>query len=399
VTVTERPRLWTPQFALAVVTTTVLFFGFYLLIPTLPPHVERLGASKSQVGLAMGLFSLGAVAIRVATGARMDRYGRRPFLLGGLALFVAATALYGVAGSLPALLAVRLLHGFGWGWTLTALGSLVADLAPPARRGEAMGCWGLAPTVAMALGPAAGGALQELGGADSVFLGTAGLGLLAGLMALALHDTAHREEPDRLGGSWPPGAWLPSAVAYLASLSYGAMIAFLPVELAAAPRRAGAFFTLYALTILVTRPAAGWLSDRWGRTAVVHPGLLVGALGTALLGLAARGEALAVAAVLYGAGISGAVFPGLMAMTVDRCPASKRGAALAVYFSAYDLSLASGAILLGPVYQAAGFPAMCLAAAAAVLAGQGVLWRGARRARPARSLSSAGPAAGTLRGS
>lgn len=344
----------------------MLFFGFYFLIPVLPPYAAARGASKTEVGLVVGLASIAAVATRFLSARALDRLGRRPFALGGLALFAAATAVLPLAASLGALLALRAVQGVGWGLATTAIASLVADLAPAARRGEAIGIWGLAPTVAMALGPAAGGGLVRLGGAPAAFLGTAALFLVALGLVVPVDEPRRAVSTPRSAG-FPRGALLPCAVLFLSSLSYGAIIAFVPVELGSGPGRTGAYFGIYALSILLVRPFAGRLSDRRGRRAVVIPGLLVGAAGVALTGLANGPASLAAAAALYGVGISGLSFPALTAWTVDRSEEA-RGAAMAAFYGSYDLAIAIGAVAFGPIYERFGFAAVNLTGAAGIVA-------------------------------
>lgn len=258
---------------------------------------------------------------------------------------------------------MRAVQGVGWGLATTAISSLVADLAPERRRGEAIGIWGLAPTVAMALGPAAGGALSRVGGAAAAFLGTAALFLVALALVLPVAEPCHAAAAPG-GAAFPRGALLPCAVLLLSSLSYGAILAFVPVELGGA--RTGTYFTLYAVSILAVRPFAGRLSDRHGRVAVAVPGLLLGAAGVVLTGLARDPLSLAAAAVLYGVGISGLSFPALVAWTVDRSGGA-RGAAMAAFYGAYDLAIALGAFALGPVYERLGFAALNVAGAAGVV--------------------------------
>ena len=318
------------------------------------------------MGIVIGLASIAAVATRLLSARAIDRRGRRPFALGGLALFATATALLPLAASLASLLALRAVQGVGWGFATTAIASLVADLAPAARRGEAIGIWGLAPTVAMALGPAAGGGLVRLGGATAAFLGTAALFLVALGFVIPIAEPRHAVTTSRKV-TFPRGAVLPCSVLFLSSLSYGAIIAFVPVELGSGPGRTGAYFGVYALSILVVRPFAGRLSDRHGRRAVVIPGLLVGAAGVALTGLAHGPASLAAAAALYGIGISGLSFPALTAWTVDRS-GEARGAAMAAFYGSYDLAIALGAFAFGPVYERFGFAAVNLAGAAGIVA-------------------------------
>ena len=320
-----------------------------------------------------------ALAARASSARALDRSGRRPFALGGLALFAAATAFLPLASSLVPLLLVRGVQGIGWGLATTAIASLVADLAPAERRGEAIGVWGLAPTVAMALGPAAGGALSRLGGPATAFLGTAILFLLA--LGLLLPVAEPRHAPASGGSAkLPVGALLPCAVLFLSSLSYGAILAFVPVELG--PGKTGTYFLLYAVSILAVRPFAGRLSDRHGRVAVAVPGLLLGAAGVVGTGLARDPLFLAAAAVLYGVGMAGLTFPALVAWTVDRA-GEARGTAMAAFYGAYDLAIALGAFALGPLYERHGFGALNLAGAAGVLAATllAVAFGGAARRR------------------
>jgi MFS family permease len=256
----------------------------------------------------------------------------------------------------------------GWGAVVTGVAGIVADLAPAERRGEAVGYWGLAPTLAMAVGPWMGGLVMAARDARLVFLLAGGLGGVALAFLLPVPDVRPHEAVPREGPliAFPSGARLPALVLLLSSLSYGALVAFLPVELADDPGRAGLFFTLYAAAILLARPLSGTLSDRLGRPAVIIPGLALGAIGAFLVGFASDPVALPLAALLCGAGVGGASFPGLMAFAVDRCPPATRTAGMALFFSAYDVAIASGSALLGLVYEAAGFRALNAVAASCI---------------------------------
>jgi MFS family permease len=207
-----------------------------------------------------------------------------------------------------------------------------------------------------------------------VFLVSGALALVSAVLVAPVHEPAPgRGAPARAGdvtdqAGLPRGALLPSAVAYLSSLSYGAVIAFLPLEMAGTPGRAGAWFSLYAVTILIARPLLGRLSDRTGRLMVLYPSLVLGGAGILLLAAFRHDAALWGSAVRYGVGLGGGAFPALMALTVDRCSPAQRGSAMAVYFTAYDLSIASGAALMGPLYAIGGLPAVSSASAAGVMA-------------------------------
>ena len=77
-------------------------------------------------------------------------------LMIGTAICLLAMGSYLFASTVFLLLAVRILHGAGFGITTTTYGTVVSDLIPQARRGEGMGYFGLSGTIAMALGPLIG---------------------------------------------------------------------------------------------------------------------------------------------------------------------------------------------------------------------------------------------------
>ena len=78
---------------------------------------------------------------------------------------------YALGTGVLALVLVRLLHGSGMALYPTAATALVADVAPPARRGEFLGLFGAAGSIAMALGPITGVALVERLGFGGLFAG------------------------------------------------------------------------------------------------------------------------------------------------------------------------------------------------------------------------------------
>lgn len=149
-------RLWTKSFILLAIGNLFLFVSFYMLYPTMPLFIQQMGGNESQVGLAMGAFMLSAVAFRPLVGGLLDRYGRRPFIVGGLILFTVAMYIYNLVGGIIMLMGIRILHGMTWAVSATATISAVTDIFPSARRGEGMGWFGTSTTLAMAVGPMAG---------------------------------------------------------------------------------------------------------------------------------------------------------------------------------------------------------------------------------------------------
>ena len=143
--------LWLGAFA--------FFLSFLLLLSALPIFARRLGASDGAIGVLMGAFAVTSLLLRPLTGWAADRYGRRPFMIAGSIVFTLASVAYGWAAGALALLLVRLAHGAGMGLYPTAASAMVADVTPPARRGEILGLYGAAGSIALAVGPLTGIAL------------------------------------------------------------------------------------------------------------------------------------------------------------------------------------------------------------------------------------------------
>lgn len=70
------PKLWTRNYVLIICINLITFFGFQMLMPTLPLFVEKLGGSQTEAGFVIGIFALSAVLIRPIAGRGLDLYGR-----------------------------------------------------------------------------------------------------------------------------------------------------------------------------------------------------------------------------------------------------------------------------------------------------------------------------------
>ena len=76
------------------------FYGsFFVLLPTLPIYLRRLGASDGAIGIGMGCFAITSMLLRPWTGWGTDRWGRRPFMLAGVTVFLLAPIGYALSAA------------------------------------------------------------------------------------------------------------------------------------------------------------------------------------------------------------------------------------------------------------------------------------------------------------
>jgi MFS family permease len=374
-------------FYLAVAANFFFFTGFQWTIVTLPGYVLELGGGATQIGLAYGLSTLSAVLVRPFVGRLVDRWGRKAALLVGAALFALVPALYPFTTSVVPFLVLRLVMGLGIAAFTTAYTALVADLAPPARRGEAIGLSGVTNNLGMLFAPTVGALVQAQQGYTVHFLAAAAIGACSFLAILPVKEP--RREPGRQEAG--PGFWstVRNRTVWVAALggtglavAYGAVLSFLPPF---ADERgltvAGGYFTAFAVAMMGAQASAGWLSDRVGRRAVAAPGMLV--VIVAMIGLASASSDVALLVAGAGLGLSwGLVRAALDTAVIDAAGPQARGTALGFVYTTFDLGIGAGSFGLGVVAQAQGYAAAFYVAAAwAVVALAGYLVWG-RRERP-----------------
>src|SRR3990172_3201299 len=182
-TILEPP--WFKDFFSTWINRFSFFLAHHLTRPILPLYVASFDASSTVIGAVMAVFTITATLMRFPIGMFIDRLGRKPFLLAGIAFFMVGNFGYLWAPTILLLIPARIVHGIGWSACTTAIATLAADIAPPKRRGELIGYAAMASSLGAAIGPVAGFALLQKFSYPGVFLGTAVL-LLGSLLLAAL---------------------------------------------------------------------------------------------------------------------------------------------------------------------------------------------------------------------
>jgi MFS family permease len=373
----QNETLFSRNFILTSLSTFTLFSSFYFLLITLPIYIKKIGGTESEIGFIIGVFTISAVVLRPFIGQEVDRRGRKKILISGLVVFLMSMLLYNYTNSVTSLLLLRVFHGIGWGAATTAATTLIADIAPPKRRGEAMGIFGMASNVAMAIGPILSMILLVAYDFSILFMIGAGIALVSLFLALPISETmaAHPKTP-----LFSREALFASTLIFTVSLTYGSLVSFLSLfAQEQGITNPGIFFTVFAVTLILVRAFAGKLSDKKGRKVVILPGMILIVCGLLVLSTASALNIFLIAALLYGLGF-GLVHPSLMALLVDSVSEEGRGAAMGTFTAAFDLGIGMGSIILGFVLQYFGFQVMYSLAGLIVLAGAVLLIADNRKA-------------------
>lgn len=150
-----------------------------LYLPALPAIAADLGASASAVQLSVTLFLAGFTVGMLFCGPLSDRLGRRPVLLGGVALFVIASLGCMMAASVEQLIAARLLQALGGGAAFVLSRVVVRDLFPGVAAIRMLSLLAMVSALAPLLAPLAGSGLTTLFGWRGTFGALVAWALLA----------------------------------------------------------------------------------------------------------------------------------------------------------------------------------------------------------------------------
>ncbi len=370
-----KANLWTKDFIVTTVSNFLVYLIYYFLIAITATHAMNvLHATASQAGLATGLFILGGLVSRLTAGRIIKAVGHKRLLILGVLIYLVTSLLYFLAASMPILFVVRFLHGLGFGTSAAATGTIAAELLPEERKGEGIAYYGLSMTLAAALGPLAGVFLNQHTSFTVILM------CCSGLTVVCLFVSLFVKLPKGFAGSVPANApaaaptakpktsihdfiekkAVPiSVVTFFITFAYSSILAFMTkfAESSGIPglvAASGAYFLVYSLFVLLSRPITGRLFDQYGENFLIYPSIILFTGGLLLLGFAQNGFVMLCSAALVGFGY-GTYFSSANAAAVKVSPSDRIHLSTSTYFSFADFGAGIGPFILGIIVTSTGF--------------------------------------------
>jgi MFS family permease len=360
------------------------FASFFLL----PLHLKASGASEETIGYVMGTAGFAGLCVLPFLGSLLDHIGRRRFVVGGtLAMALASFAYLLVREIGPALFALRVIQGVSFTFAFVTASTLAVQLAPPGRRGQALGIFGISTLTTHAIAPALGEMVARRLGFDALFALAGSLGLVAAVLALRIRvprSVSLSAVTVPSGGPSlrsDPALWLFAATMVACGMGFGAVLTFTPTFVhTIGLERVAPFFMAYTGAAVAVRLALGSLSDRLGRRRVLVPSMLVLAVGVLALGSVASMPALIGVGLLFGAG-QGMTYPTANALMVDLSHAGNLGRVQTLFSGSFSVGVAASGFVFGRIIERFGYRTMFSGAAACVALGLVLLWLAPESAR------------------
>jgi MFS transporter, DHA1 family, multidrug resistance protein len=284
----HHPRLTTLMIAAAMSPLAINIF-----VPSMPQIVAHFSTTYAMAGLGLSLFLAAMAVMQLVIGPLSDRFGRRPILLGGVALFICGTFLCIYAPDIQFFLLGRLVQACAVAGIILSR-AIVRDLVSREESASAIGYVTMGMAVAPMIAPAMGGLLDELYGWQASFWFLAALGL-TGLSVIWFNLP---ETNRNRGATWTeqarqyralfatPAFWLFVAAGGSGSAVFFAFLGGAPAlasgPLGLSPSQYGLWFAIGAIGYVIGNFIAGRHSVRVGVDRMIRIGAVVTLAGCAM---------------------------------------------------------------------------------------------------------------------
>jgi DHA1 family multidrug resistance protein-like MFS transporter len=341
----------------------LVMVGFGIIIPILPFFAKQIGATPTQLGWLMAVYSLMQLLFAPMWGKISDRIGRKPILLIGIVGLSLSFFLFAASTKLWMLFAARILGGFLSSANMPTTMAYVADITTPENRSKGMGIIGAAVGLGFIFGPAIGGIFSKTS-LNTPFM-------VAGIVSaftfffvlLFLKESLPPEKRSTHTAGTKESRWKafsgPTTVLYVLQLFVSFSLSGLEATFAYfAFDRAGLGTTSLGYIFMIMGLAGafvqggliGPLTKKFGEGTVIQMGLLVSAIGFGLILLTNSFTTAAIYLTIFGLG-NGVIRPSVSALITKRTTVGQ-GSATGLLSSFDSLGRIAGPPVGGLLYSA-----------------------------------------------
>ena len=370
--ITQQPaQLWNRSFIFCLCNNLFLFSYYFALLTILPIYIMKdLGGTVQQAGMALTLFLLSSIAIRPFSGMIVERFGKaRSVRISGL-IFVVLAFSYLWIDSMWSLLAIRFIHGFWFSILTTVNVPIVNDYIPDERKGSGMGYFVMSTNLGVVIGPFLALNIIQFASFQLLFALLACIVAVGYVFTWLIQIQEHSVKPVQSSELPSPKKSMQwhdvietkvlaiGLIGLLTAFAYSSVMSFITAyaEVKQLLAYTGAFFIVFAVSMLLVRPWVGKIYDSKGPNAVIYPSFICFAIGLVIVSFLSNQWVLWISAIFMGIGY-GSVFPCLQTVAIQSVQKARMGHAISTFFTLFDIGLAVGSVMMGIFIAWVGFQA------------------------------------------
>jgi MFS family permease len=331
--------------------------SFNLILPELNGFLTDLGGEDYK-GYIFVFWVISAAISRPFSGKLCDEVGRKPIIYFGLIISAIMLLIYPFSTSILMFFIIRFLHGFSTGFQPTGVTTLISDIVPQDRRGEAMGIFGITISIGIGLGQFLGSIIAGEIGINGLFIVASVIGFACILLVPGVKEPLENKERMRLSHLYvkpheifDPLVFTPSILMLITATCSGIVFVTAPdhAEFLGIENK-GWFLAFYTLSTMVVRVLAGKFSDKYGRRNNLIVGLIILAVSMYITSIAEDQFWYTISAFSYGVA-TGINSPALFAWTSDLSNPKFKGRGLATLFICLEIGIGAGAFATNYFYH------------------------------------------------
>lgn len=376
---TPPTKLWNPMFLSIFCANLFFHMAQQSSNSLLSLYAKSTGAPADQIGQLMSMFAVTALIFRFVSGPAMNSFSRKKLV--SMSTLIMTTAYLGFSFSpkiaealgldvINVMKVFRTFQGIGNAFGSGCFLTIVADTLPKDKFTTGMGYFSCAQVIAQSIGPTVGVFLRDLVGYNMVYIIFACIMTGAFFAIQVIKAAPQNYAPFRINlkNAIAKEALVPAFTTFLVAMGFTSINAFMLVYAEERGISGGSlFFTVYALTMLVTRPTVGRMTEKHGFVKVAIPALMMTAASLVLIGFSTNLPTLLFAAFVNAFGY-GAVQPMLQSLAMKSVPSERRGSASSTNYIFLDTATIIGPTVCGYVADALGYtPVMWMAMAVPVV--------------------------------
>lgn len=360
-TIKKEEKIWNRLFITLFIANMLSHLCIYMMNTLSSLYADHLGASATLAGLVSGLFALTALFLKLVSAPAIDTFNRKHVLIVAFFILFLSFVGYSLSDNIPMLIVSRLLTGAGMAFTTTGCITMASDALPKEKMQTGVGYFTLGTALCQAIAPSLGLWMSGTFGYTVTFAALAGIMILAiaTLYTIKLEFVQTRKFKVSIRNMLAKEAAIPAAILFFLCLSYALINSFLVLyaQSKGLSTNIGFFFTIYAITLLFSRPFIGRMADKYGTVNIILPSMICFAVAFALISCASSLGMFYVAAFISAFGFGGCQ-PALVAVCMKCVPKERRGAASSTGYAATDLSNLLGPTAAGMIVEKAGYVSM-----------------------------------------
>lgn len=306
----------------------LVMVGFGIIIPVLPFYAEDMGASPTELGLLMAVYSVMQLLFSPMWGRISDRIGRKPVMIIGITGLALSFFLMAIANKLWMLFAARTIGGLLSSANMPTVMAYVADITTEEDRGKGMGIIGASVGLGFIFGPAIGGIFSKTSLSMPFFIAAISSFITIFLVLFIIKEPVSEKKEIQQSEKIPFRKFFtqPLAILYFLQLFVSMSLAGLEATFAYfAAQKAGLntlhigyiFMIMGLAGAIVQGGLVGTLTKKFGEGFVIQLGTIISAIGFALILFVNSFLTAAIFLTIFGLG-NGVIRPSVSALLTKK---------------------------------------------------------------------------------